>query len=273
MRITSRDLEPVTELTYQGARSGGGTETVRLQVTRLGVESVPAGCDAVLATGDLQGMAPSPWGGNPVLLGVTLADYLQVWFEQGLIPPPHRLAVVLAGDLYSAPHADRRGASGEVDDVWLAFATIGCPLIVGVTGNHDVLSDDAFAELGQAATLLDGTWVDRGGVRFAGVGNIIGDPHRLGRRSEHTQLARIGAALAANPSVLVLHEGPQGEGCDQPGNSVIGTQLRKQPPSLTICGHVHWDKPLARLGAGHVLNVDGRAVLLHPQNEEQSPVP
>ncbi|GGN68499.1 hypothetical protein GCM10010112_32890 [Actinoplanes lobatus] len=33
-------------------------------------------------------------------------------------------------------------------------------------------------------------------------------------------------------------------------------------PALTVCGHVHWHEPVATLGDGHVLNVDGRAVVL-----------
>ena len=264
VRITGGSVEPITEFAYQRARSGGGTETVRLTVARMGVDAVPAGCDAVLITGDLQGVAPSPWGGPPVLLGVALADYLQVWAEQGLMPPPHRLAIVLAGDLYSAPGADLRGASGEVDDVWLAFAAAGCPLVVGVAGNHDVISADTLGDLGPTAALLDGTWVDFGGVRFAGVSGIIGDPHRRGRRSEHTQLTRIGTALDSNPSVLVLHEGPPGGSGDQVGSRVVGDRLRASPPALTVCGHVHWDTPVARLGAGHILNVDGRAIVLTP---------
>jgi hypothetical protein len=33
--------------------------------------------------------------------------------------------------------------------------------------------------------------------------------------------------------------------------------------TLVICGHSHWDEPLAELpGGAQVLNVDGRAVLL-----------
>ncbi len=265
MRVTDQGrLEPVTELVYQQARSGGGTETVRLPVARLAVDAVPDGCEGVLVAGDLQGIAPSPWGGPPVLLGMALADHLQVWADQGLMPPPQRVAVILAGDLYSAPQADRRGASGEVGDVWWAFATAGCPLVAGVAGNHDIISAGQLRELGSAAALLDGTWVDHGGVRFAGVSGIIGDPARTGRRSESDQLSRIEAALAGDPAMLVLHEGPTGDGSDQRGNPAITAHLRDHPPALTVCGHVHWDPPLAPLGSGHILNVDARAILLTP---------
>lgn len=196
-----------------------------------------------------------------MLLGVALADYLPVWAEQGLLPPPDRVGVVLAGDLYSAPLADRRGASGAVDDVWLAFAAAGCPWVVGVAGNHDVVSPDDLRDLGPTAPLLDGIWTGRGAVRFAGVGGIIGDPQRLGRRSEDLQLAAIDAVLASNPNVLVLHEGPPGDRAGQTGNPCIDARLRAHPPALTVCGHVHWDTPLARLGDGHVLNVDDRTVI------------
>jgi hypothetical protein len=261
VRVTGRSLAPVAELAYRRARPGGGTETARLPVEALTVDAVPAGYDAVVVTGDLQGLAPSPWGGPPALLGVALADYLPVWAGQGLLPPPDRIAVVLAGDLYSAPDADLRGASGDVADVWWALAAAGCRLVAGVAGNHDLVTEDAVAEIGPGMTLLDGTWVDVGGRRFAGVGSIIGDPHRLGRRSEPAQLARLDAALASEPDVLVLHEGPPGDD-GQRGNAVVGARLRARPPTLTVCGHVHWDRPLARLGAGHVLNVDARVVVL-----------
>lgn len=262
VRITGRDVEPVTEVAYQRARPGGGTETARLTVGSLPVDSVPAGCDGVLVTADLQGVAPSPWGGPPVLLGMALADYLPVWAEQGIFPPPHRLAVILAGDLYSAERADQRGATGNVTDVWWALVAAGCRLVVGVAGNHDVITTDEVTDLGPAAALLDGTAIDAGGARFAGVGGIIGDPHRFGRRTEQTQLARIGAALATEPDVLVLHEGPAGARHHQPGSAVISTALRTRTPALTVCGHVHWNDPIARAGTGHILNVDGRAVLL-----------
>lgn len=258
MRITGRHVEPVTEFAYRRARRGGGTETTRLPVGRLTVDAVPEGCDAVLVTGDLQGVAPSPFGGPPVLLGVALADYLQVWADQGLLPPPDRLAVVLAGDLYSAPTADLRGASGRVADVWWALAAVGCRLVVGVAGNHDLVTAEEVGAAGPHVTLLDGTTRDD----FAGVGFVVGDPRRTGRRAPEDQWRLLDAVLAAGPEVLVMHEGPPGEQADQRGNPDIGERLRRRPPALTVCGHVHWDRPLSRLGSGHVLNVDGRAVVL-----------
>ncbi|WP_144123726.1 metallophosphoesterase family protein [Catellatospora sichuanensis] len=264
MRVTGTELTTVTGLSYRQARSGGGTESARLPVQRLAVERAPEGCDAVLVAGDLQGVAPSPYGGAAVLLGVALADHLAGWAQQGLMPPPERLAVVLAGDLYSAPTADVRGASGDVADVWLAFAAAGCRFVTGVLGNHDALRPSDLAGLDPAPALLDGDAVACGGVRFAGVGGIVGDPARPGRRAEADQLTRLDRALATAPDLLVLHEGPTGRRPDQRGNAALGERIRRAAPPLTVCGHVHWPEPLSTLGDGHVVNVDSRAVLLTP---------
>jgi hypothetical protein len=94
------------------------------------------------------------------------------------------------------------------------------------------------------------------------VGSIIGDPARPGRRAEPDQVARLDTVLDAGPDVLVLHEGPSGDQPDQRGSATIGARARVRPPALTVCGHIHWADPLARLGTGHVLNVDARVVVL-----------
>ncbi|MEV4847458.1 hypothetical protein AB0K20_30120 [Micromonospora matsumotoense] len=132
-----------------------------------------------------------------------------------------------------------------------------------MAGNHDVVSTVGIRDLDPTAALLDGTWVDRGGIRFAGVSGIIGGPRRQGRHHASRQLASIDAVLAGDPDVLVLHEGPPG-GTGQAGNPAIGARLHGHTPALTVCGHVHWDEALARLGDGHILNVDGRVVILTP---------
>jgi hypothetical protein len=33
---------------------------------------------------------------------------------------------------------------------------------------------------------------------------------------------------------------------------------------LTVCGHVHWDAPVARHAGGQILNVDSRVIVLIP---------
>jgi Icc protein len=239
-------------------RSRGG----RLAVERLTVDKLPAGCDALLAAGDLQGVAPSPLGGEPVLLGVALADYLGVWAESGLLPPVDRIGVLLTGDLYSAPGADRRGASGAVLDVWLAFAAAGCPMVYGVAGNHDEVTAAQVAELGPDVVLLDGDRRGFGGITVAGISGIVGDPGRALRRTEKDLLALIGKLTTTPVDVLLLHEGPTGDRAGQLGRTAVRGTLERRAPALTLCGHVHWDEPVAPLGDGHVVNVDARVVVL-----------
>ncbi|SCL28973.1 Predicted phosphoesterase [Micromonospora pallida] len=263
MRPRDGWLQPVTSVTYRRARTGGGSQSVHLPVDRITVDRLPAGCRAVLVAGDLQGIASPPSGGDPVLLGVALADHLTVWAEAGLLPPPSEVGVLLAGDLYSAPDADRRGASGDVTDVWLAFAVAECAFVVGVAGNHDEVDAAEVAAMRPGIRLLDGDRFAAGGVLFGGVGGVTGAPDRPGRRGERDFLAEIAKLTGTPPvDVLVLHEGPSGDEPEQLGNTAVRRLLERRPPALTVCGHVHWDHPVSRLGAGRTVNVDGRVLLL-----------
>ncbi|WP_030435950.1 hypothetical protein [Actinoplanes subtropicus] len=67
--------------------------------------------------------------------------------------------------------------------------------------------------------------------------------------------------LEPAPDVLLLHEGPVGERPGQLGRASIRGLLERRAPALTLCGHVHWDEPVAALGGGHVVNVDARVVV------------
>jgi hypothetical protein len=53
---------------------------------------------------------------------------------------PTSLAI-LAGDLYSAPGGDVRGATGDLRSVWSAFAD-AFAWVVGVAGNHDLFGSE-----------------------------------------------------------------------------------------------------------------------------------
>ncbi|MCY1079020.1 metallophosphoesterase family protein [Archangium lansingense] len=69
--------------------------------------------------------------------------------------------------------------------------------------------------------------------------------------------------LRPSPEVLVLHEGPDEPSTERRGSPAIRAELEAREELLVICGHSHWDEPLAELSGGaQVLNVDGRAVLL-----------
>jgi hypothetical protein len=261
MRLLNDRPERLATLPYRAAGPGGATRNLQLAVEILRVDTLPAGCAAMLATGDLQGVAPAPAGGGPVLLGAALAGYLRLWAEGGLVPPPGEIGVLLTGDLYSAPNADRRGVSGDVHSVWAAFAAAGCPVVLGVAGNHDEVSAGRVGDLGPGAVLLDGSRHRYGELTVAGVSGVIGDPAKPFRRTEEAFLTTVGEVTSPPPDVLLLHEGPRGTGPDQPGRVALRDLLERHTPSITLCGHVPWNRPAAPLGSGHIVNVDARAVL------------
>ena len=163
MRIESLAREPFAELRYLNATSGGGTTVARLPflrgelATRLGDE-----LDAIVACSDLQGVVRGR-GNESLLLGVAVAEQLEELAFDGVIPPCARTGVILAGDLYSVPAANKRGGHGDVADVWAAFAE-RFPWVAGVAGNHDDAS--RVAAIGERVHLLDGTVCEVDGIRI-----------------------------------------------------------------------------------------------------------
>jgi Icc-related predicted phosphoesterase len=264
LKIGDIEATPVHRVMYLNAARGGGTETSYLDVLRSPVSGLGDGCEALLVTSDLQGMSPSWYeGGESLLLGEVLAEQMEVLAGEGIVPPIASTGVVLAGDMYSVPEANKRGGFGDVSSVWYTFAA-GFRWVVGVAGNHDDFGDDKrlFKLTSEPNVhLLDGDVVELDGVRFGGVGYIMGNPRKAGRRSDEDQLERIELVLSDEPDVLILHEGPNGDR-DQMGNMAIRSCIEASCTPLTVCGHKHWDEPIAEYEAHRVLNVDARAVLL-----------
>jgi len=258
LRITCID-EPFHEIHYLNASPrGGGTDVECLPIAR-GALAAPLAdeLDALVVCSDLQGIVPGP-GGRSELLGVQVAAVLEELALDGALPPTARTGAVLAGDLYSVPAANKRGGYGDVAEVWSAFAE-RYAWVVGVAGNHDDVS--AVAGLGPRVHLLDGELAIVDGLRIGGVGGIIGNPRKPGRRSEADQLRALALAIDLGLDILVLHEGPRGD-AGQPGNDAIRAELELGEVGLTICGHDHWRVPLAAHATGQILNVDTRVVVL-----------
>ena len=258
IRIAAIDDEPLAELHYLNAARRGGTEVCRLRIERAWTASLPDGLDAIVATSDLQGIVPSPSrGGEATLLGVAVAELLDELAFDDVLPLAQRTGVLLAGDLYSVPEANRRGGHGDVSEVWRAFAE-RFAWVVGVAGNHD---DLARVRLGEAVHALDGDVVQRDGQRIGGVGLIAGNPGKVGRRALDDQLASIELVAGSRVDILLLHEGPCGED-DQPGSAPIRALVEAHTVPLTVCGHVHWGRPLAVHAGGQILNVDTRVIVI-----------
>jgi len=258
LQIVGIDDAQIREIHYLNASSRGSTDVERLPVARGTLAAPLAGeLDALIVCSDLQGVVPGP-GGRSELLGVQVAVALEGLAEGGVIPPAARTGVILAGDLYSVPAANKRGGYGDVVDVWVAFVE-RFAWVAGVAGNHDDVS--GVAKLGARVHLLDGELAEPDGLRIGGVGGIIGNPRKPGRRSEADQLRAIDRAIGHDLDILVLHEGPHG-GDKQPGNDAIRQAIEAGAVGLTICGHDHWRVPLAAHPYGQILNVDARVVVL-----------
>lgn len=261
IELVELDAAPVATLPYLNAARGGGTERRLLHVERARVRGLPADLDAVIATSDLQGVVIEPRTRESILLGVAVADLLAELAFDGALPAADHTGVVLAGDLYSVPAANKRGGFGDVAPVWAAFAD-SFAWVAGVAGNHDDVT--ALPRAGHVH-LLDTDVIDCGGLRIGGVGLIAGNPDKRGRRDEADQLERIEVIATSGVDLLLLHEGPSGDDDDdQPGHPLIREVIERARVPLTACGHVHWDAPLARHAGGQIVNVDSRVLVLIP---------
>lgn len=259
IRIARLDDEPLAEVRYMNAAPGGGkTEISRLPITRAELAGPLAEeLDAIVCASDLQGIVAGE------LLGVALAAELERLCDEGALPPAPRTGIVLAGDLYSVPAANKRGGFGSVATVWEAFAA-RFAWVAGVAGNHDDVED---VEVGH---VLDGDVVRLDGIAIGGVGGVIGNPNKPGRRREEDHLAMIGRVLDREPAILVLHEGPHGDD-HQTGHAEMRALVEAHPaPPFVVCGHRHWAVPLAAHDRGQILNVDARAVVLTAPGSRRS---
>lgn len=259
LTITSLDADPIARIPYRSARAGGGAERGELALVPVRVPALPVGVDAILIAGDLQARSDDP---RRLLLGEVLAEVLFDLAADARVPALDRIGVILAGDLFAAPAADARGASGCVVPVWEAFACV-CRWVVGVLGNHDTLGDPGEQQRFRAlrrAHLLDGTTATLDGMIVAGVSGIVGPVGKAQRRPEKAYLAEL-ARVAPGADVLVLHESPSGA-WGQLGRDAIRDALAPTRVPFLFSGHCHWPEPRATIGATQVVNVDGRALLL-----------
>lgn len=263
MRIVEIDREPFHELEYLDAAPRGGSQLRTLPLLRGRAEGLPAELDALLVCSDLQGRARAG-DGCLRLLGEALAVEYAALAELDQVPPPAFTGVVLAGDLYAAPGADKMGATGDVREVWRAFAG-GFRWVTGVAGNHDLFGttqEQARFERESGIYLLDGRSANLDGLRVAGVGGICGTNNKVNRRAPEAFVAAVRQSLAGRPHLLVLHEGPDGDAPELRGNPEVRAAVAGSKV-VVVCGHVHWDRPLVTLAIGaQLLNVDARVVLL-----------
>ncbi len=183
MRITQVG-ESFPGLAHRSAGPGGITRERYLDRHEVLVDTLPLGLHALVATGDLQSRELA--AGNR-LLGEAVAEQLRREMD------PERLGVLLAGDFYANEGSDKMGSSGEVGEVWRAFAK-EFRWTAGVLGNHDRLKEPV-----EGTSLLDGQVVELDGLRIAGIGGIVGKAGRLLRRDLKSYLETLDQVLAQEP--------------------------------------------------------------------------
>jgi len=269
MRILSIEDSPFHLLRYRNVSGARKVVTETLPFLRATVDRLPNGLEAILATADLQGREiANDHGDNGRLLGEQLAEHCAFLAETGVLPCLEKVGVILAGDLYARELLDKRGGSGDVRQVWAAFAQ-RFRWVAGVAGNHDVFGKSPSlpefkAFLRQPKTyFLDGDTVELDGLRIGGLSGVVGDSARKPFRREEKVFASEAKRLAgASPDLLVMHDGPDGNDTRR-GWPVIREALEQSRPTLVIRGHAHWESSVATLQNGtQVLNVDARVVLL-----------
>lgn len=247
-------------------RHGPVPRSIPIQRGRVG--ALPGGLQALVLAADLQARALPGWGQAGLrLVGEVVAEQLAGLGEAGELPPADRTGVVLAGDLWSDPACIKMGGLGDVRPVWRAFSE-RFRWVAGVAGNHDAFGHprERAAFVAEERThLLDGGVIELDGLRLGGVGGIIGDPRRPNRRDAIDQTDLVLSVLSRGVDLLVLHEGPDVPDADLPGEPALREALEvAEDRASVVCGHVHWKRPLARLGRRAVLNVDARILVLVP---------
>ncbi len=230
-------------------------------------DGLPYDLDAIIATADLQGRETfQQANGQPLrLLGEVLPDVLvsEILPSIGL-HDPQRIAVLLAGDFYTVPALDRRGGSGDVTSVWMAFAE-NFNWVAGVAGNHDSFGTDSRSRLksnGRMRFIDQGT-VKVGELKIGGLSGIIGDPSRPWRRVEADFNLEVEVLLESGLDAIVMHDGPSGALDGQRGYDSTQAICAAGRPTLIVRGHAHWDDPFSELANGtQILNVDQRVVIV-----------
>ncbi|OWA37131.1 hypothetical protein B9G55_03405 [Saccharibacillus sp. O16] len=261
MRIAAIEPEPVDQVPYVSALTGGGSAVMNLPVYMGQMDGLPPGLDGMIVASDLQGTCEAG-DSEPRLLGEELAERLALLLEYEFPKlDQRRMGVLLCGDLYANPEV--RGSSGDPLPVWRAFAR-SYGRVCGVAGNHDLLPPGGEAEL---KTWDNVDFFDRPGVRewsgltLAGLGGIVGREGRPNRMPEERFVREFKRLLFHRPDLLLLHQGPSGMDSHQRGHEDLRAALETGPPLLVCCGHVHWEQPLAEIGQAQVLNADGRVLV------------
>lgn len=268
IRIIQIEREPFRSEHFLNAGRGPGNFYADVLPLHTAIaDGLPDDLDAIMATADLQGRETFQQAkGQPLrLLGEVLPGLLvsEILPSIGL-NDQHRIAVLLAGDFYTVPALDRRGGSGDVTNVWMAFAE-SFGWVVGVAGNHDLFGSDSRGRLRSQSKMrfIENGTAQVGNLNVGGLSGIIGDPARAWRRTEADFNLEVEILLESNLDAFIMHDGPSGPLTGQRGYDSTQAICASGRPTLIVRGHAHWDDPFCELANGtQILNVDQRVVII-----------
>jgi len=256
--FTVHETELIHEIAYRSSGRSAPRE-LTLQVSTVRYDSGGRGSPTFAAIADLQGREIAP---TNRLLGERVADDIIALQELELLP---RLDLcLLCGDFFDYPDLRKLGGTGNVTNALNALSRIANETFV-VLGNHDEVTNDS---LPPTIRILDGDTAKTDSFVISGVSGIIGNPKRNNRKLESDFIKAVERCSAANTDVLLLHQGPAGPDDGYKGLAIINDCLRKRSGLLTLFGHCHWRKPFHAEGSNLFGNVDARALIFIPQNNE-----
>ncbi|MBU2574861.1 MAG: metallophosphoesterase [Elusimicrobia bacterium] len=266
MRIVSIAPEPFETLVYHAPASRGGPEEIRLPFIKATVDVLSGGVASLIALADLQGYEVLPDGSHGRLAGQRVADELEAMAGLGMIPPLEKCGILIAGDMHSLPGCAKRGGWGDVREVWRMLAARAA-WVAGVPGNHDLFGDSpeelAAFRAEPRMHFMNGDMVVIDGLRIAGIGGVMGNPFKPFRWADDDYVVRAEKLLSGRPDIFMIHEAPGAPDSTQQGNPVVAAAFGGARDQLIICGHKHWENPLAQLAGGaQVLNAHERVVVL-----------
>lgn len=256
MKIVNIEKQAFFEMAYKSSGRKGKVRHCRLPFFKVYVDALPEGVSSIVVTSDLQGRE---LGAENRLLGEAVSEELAYLSELGDIPPV--AGVILAGDLYDYPECHKLGGSGDVTSVWNAFKQ-EFEVVIGVHGNHDMVDEEALSE---EVHVLDGNVAHVMGLNIAGVSGIIGSVNRNQRKSEEDFLSMLNKVNSDDADILVLHQGPDDPDTGRIGEPLIREAFEAKGSALVVFGHCPWDDFYAEQGNHHILNVDGKVMLLLEQ--------
>lgn len=266
MRIESIDLNPILEIaSYTAGRGGRSVEYRRLPILKGTISGLPEGLAGIVATSDLQGYhAKHVPVAERQLSGLCMASALRDLADAGDIPALGSMGLCLPGDYYAIATLDKRGGMGNVEHIWREFSH-DFRWVAGVAGNHD-----SFADTGSFAGIFDdlphvhGLEADSIKVdnfTLAGLSGIEGNKRKFWHYPIDELSKRLKNVLAADPELLVMHDGPASPS-EAAHCQCWYTDAMRHYQGLVIRGHRYWEQPVQDIKDFQVLNVDSRAVVL-----------